>query len=819
MAGMPCHSATTYSRRMSESAKVFFGYPSSPESSRETLANAAKRLGRVGGLNVTTWEELGTTGQIVIDRILDAISEAAVSVFDITTLNENVLFEIGFAVGAERPLWLVRDVSDDVAAEKWSQIGIIDGLGYKTFLNSAEIVGPFMDERPDTGHPPPVEDVQTLSERRPGSVGTVFYMQGLHATNADQELVRRVEREREAGLDVTIADTRESSVEALGWYVRQCATADVVLLHLSAARRQMAATHNARCGLVAGIARGIGRPVLMLAETDYKTPFDYKDLLYRYENARDCADRANRWLVRQLQAAHDELDQRARHAVERRKSSALASLRLGEHVAENESRTLEDYFLDTHLYQAVLRGGARLFVGRKGTGKTATLLRATRAFEGDRRVVACSIQPSSYDLSGFERIMAGIGASRDTRQVLIESFWKYLLYSQMALDFLTEVRKRPAGLAHRSPEWELDRYIRGPGDVFNRDFGVRIDRALQSLEAADFGADLAGDRASLANALHSELIARLRKLFAACLTHRDRVAILVDNLDASWDPREDLTDASDLLLGLITAARKIARELERSIPTTGRHEIEVSVAVFLRSDIFERLRTRAPEPDKIPLERIEWDDEDTLLRVVGERYVAAVNEDDARPQELWERFFTGEVHGRSPSAYVVQRVLPRPRDIVWWCNAALDVATQRGHAQVTPDDLITSEKLYSRFAMDALQVELGSLVGDPEALLYAFMGMPARLSRDDLAVVLNGGGVPQDEVESVVAALLGFTFLGVTAQNGTAEFAGDLHQVPRLNAIARSASKNGASPVYAIHPAFHRFLEIGPVNPDQQSLA
>ncbi|UJA19331.1 hypothetical protein HJD18_03340 [Thermoleophilia bacterium SCSIO 60948] len=803
---------------MSDDAKVFFGYPSSPESSRETLASAAATLGRVGGIAVKTWEDLTISGQIVIEKILSAIDAARLCVFDITTLNENVLFEIGYAIGREKPIWLVRDTSDEVAAERWNQIGIVDGLGYETFVNSDEIVGPFMEVRPDTGHSPAIVDVHGFAERDPGSVASIFYMQGLHATNADKELIRTVEREREQGLEVTIADARESSVEALGWYVRQCARADTILLHLASANRQMSATHNARCGLVAGLARGMDKPVLMLATSDFESPFDYRDLLYRYENARDCADRANKWLANRLDAAHQELEARAKHAVERRRSSELASLRLGEHVAENESKTLGEYFVTTHLYQAVVRGGARLFVGRKGTGKTATLLQATREFERDRRVLACSMQPSSYDLTGFERVMSRI-AARDTRQIIIEAFWKYLLYSQMSLELTEELRRRPAGIEPGTPEWDLDQYLRGPGAIFTRDFGVRIDHALERLEQAGLGSNPTADRANLANALHTKLIAELRDLIAPCLTYKDRVAVLVDNLDASWDPREDLSAASDLLLGLIAASRKVSKDLERRLPSVGREEFEVSVAVFLRSDIFERIRDRAPEPDKLPLERIEWNDEATLLRVVGERYVAAVDNERARPQELWERYFTGILDDLSPSAYVLERVIPRPRDIVWWCNTALDVASRRGHAQVTPDDLREAESLYSRFVIEAMQVELGSLTDDPEALIYAFAGAPDQVSEDDVIAMLRGAGVRDEDLDAVTKALIGFTFLGLLTQAPHAQFASDLHQVERLRALARGSARRGVAVRYCIHPAFHSYLEVGPVHPDQQALA
>ena len=41
-------------------------------------------------------------------------------------------------------------------------------------------------------------------------------------------------------------------------------------------------------------------------------------------------------------------------------------------MAENEANGLPEYFLETSFYDEVLEDQTRLFVGRKGTGKTAT---------------------------------------------------------------------------------------------------------------------------------------------------------------------------------------------------------------------------------------------------------------------------------------------------------------------------------------------------------------------------------------------------------------------------------------------------------------
>src|SRR5688500_2484577 len=103
----------------SVTASVFFGYPSRPEISRDAIAAAAKRLGTSTDLEIVTWEDLRVSGRLIIDRIVTAIDRAAVSAFDVTTLNENVLFELGYAIASNKRIWLLRDTSDQTAAVTW----------------------------------------------------------------------------------------------------------------------------------------------------------------------------------------------------------------------------------------------------------------------------------------------------------------------------------------------------------------------------------------------------------------------------------------------------------------------------------------------------------------------------------------------------------------------------------------------------------------------------------------------------------------------------------------------------------------------------
>lgn len=127
---------------------VFFGYPSRPEMSRESLANAAAAIQQSGVITAVTWEELDISGRLIIGRITEAIDRATATVFDVTFLNENVMFEVGYAIGADRRVWLVRQTSHVAAERAFSDFGVLRNVGYEAYENSHDLAASFHEKRP-----------------------------------------------------------------------------------------------------------------------------------------------------------------------------------------------------------------------------------------------------------------------------------------------------------------------------------------------------------------------------------------------------------------------------------------------------------------------------------------------------------------------------------------------------------------------------------------------------------------------------------------------------------------------------------------------
>lgn len=88
----------------------FVAYPGEPEAIAATIEAAAAIL-RKQGRSIETWRQISNAGKIIFCEICMRIRGSDVLVADVTTLNFNVLFELGYALGLGLPVIPIRDTS------------------------------------------------------------------------------------------------------------------------------------------------------------------------------------------------------------------------------------------------------------------------------------------------------------------------------------------------------------------------------------------------------------------------------------------------------------------------------------------------------------------------------------------------------------------------------------------------------------------------------------------------------------------------------------------------------------------------------------
>jgi hypothetical protein len=787
-----------------ETLTAFFAYPSSPAMVGGTVRRATADLSHRTELAPVTWEDLKERGRgpLIIADVLEAIESAAVSIFEVTTLNQNVLFELGFAIGRERRVWLIRDPSHAGADRAWQEFQVLTGIRYSEYQNSQQIVEAFASERP-WDKPETVYSL-LIGQLPPAGIGSLLYLKSRHETDAERELSRKVDQQRRAGVPVVVSDPAEGSAQPLGWYAEQVYRSTAVLVHLTGSSRVEASVHNARGALVAGMAHGMGRPLLMLAEADYTAPLDYQDLLRIYRNAEEAVQRAEQWMLEHLEGVAEAAKRTAAVRTRLRLANELSSLRLGEPVAEMEELWLEDYFVPTAAFGDVMAPRTTVFVGRKGTGKTANLLRAAQVLEADKRNLVTVIRPPGYELESIVRLLRQY-TERDTKGYLVEALWKFLLTSEVALTAYQRIQERSVSPQEGTPEWKFSEFLRERPFLLE-DFAVRLEQSVQSVLGAKDESSIGDARTAISERLHGGVLQELRKVLGPVLKDSERVAILIDNLDKAWERSADIDQLSYLLLGLLAAIGPVAEEFGKA--DRWRQPVRVSVAVFLRSDIYARIARVAREPDRIPLTRLLWQDRDLLLRIVEDRYRAARNE-EVEGSELWDMFFVPSVAGQPVREYVASRILSRPRDLLMFCNAAITSAVNRGHSIVELDDLEDAERNYSLFALEALKVETGLLGDRIEEVLYEFAGGASILEQADALASIRHVVADPGESQEILEQLRSLSFFGIETAPDRFSHAEEPAERARDEALAnRFETRHSRAPRLEVHPAFRRYLEI-----------
>jgi hypothetical protein len=370
------------------------------------------------------------------------------------------------------------------------------------------------------------------------------------------------------------------------------------------------------------------------------------------------------------------------------------------------------------------------------------------------------------------------------------------------------IEARPVGVPYTEAERDLIRFVDESPFHIRAEFAVRFEQTVGYLRRSGVvdTSSVASGRDLLNEALYTEAIGRLRRLLGTVLTGRERVCILIDNLDKAWDRQLDLNTLSHLLLGLLGAIGRTARDFERE--DHWRQRVELSLVVFLRSDIYTYIQRVAREPDKIPTQVVVWTDLELLLRVIEERFLA-LRPPRTSTDELWGRFFCQTVSGISAREYIVSRVLPRPRDIVYLCNAAVIAAVNRRHECVEEEDILSAEQNYSQFAFEALLVENGITVEQFEEVLLEFAGADAVLPISEARSSVQLAGISADSVDYVIERLKVMSFFGLEVGPERFSYVEGGPDSSRAEALARRYARESAAEArYAIHPAYRKYLEI-----------
>ena len=781
----------------------FYAYPTFPLSLSETIETAIPKLCKTGYVDIIGWKSLGVSGKFVIGKICEAIRKADIFLCDVTNLNPNVLFELGYAIAQDKRVWLSLDRTDPKAESNFKKTKILSTIGYRTYSNSDNLTEGFLSDRPFSEIEETLyRDLIEPQLHRSGRPNNLLYMKSSVETEASKRISQFLSNEK---IHLFIDDPSEVSIQTLNWYIEHIVDSGYILVHLIDEERSKAnETQNIKYSFLAGLAYGLDRNVLMLAHHPYEPPFDYQQLLAVHKTASEGIELLQPWINQVLQEIQDNKDLVTKSKHLKNEAFSLRKIYIGDYIAENEQDQLNNYFIETAAFSDAIRTNqSMIFVGSKGTGKTATLFQIVERLSSNKDNHLCVLKPVDYDLDGVLRLLR-LSIPLSEQGYLMESLWKYLVYTQLAFSFVERINNRSIYIADNSHEQALKRFVEENKKYIQSDFTIRLETAVSNLCNIVFSQETASIRVKVSETLHENLLNQLRKFLGNVLFDK-KVYILIDNLDKAWRQKSDLEPLSNFIFGLMSVSRAITEEFKRSGPSW--RPSNVSVLVFLRRDIFTFMRAHAREADKLICTSIDWSDPYLLQRIIEERFIFSLDE-QITPDTVWKRFFPAKTRNIETKTYLVNHVIPRPRDIIYICKTALAQAVNRGNPRIEEEDIVGAEKEYSEYAFLTLVSEIKPQFPYIEELLVELAGSNEIITYTNLCDALVKLKQPQSDVDLLIQLLETSLFLGIEASPNEFRYLYEHEKPEIIRARAKKVTEQTGILRYKINLPFHAYLEI-----------
>jgi hypothetical protein len=659
-------------------------------------------------------------------------------VADLTFINDNVTYELGYAIGAGKDIRLIRNAS--IGLDNLKQIGLFDTLlrdEFKTRQDLERILrgraaprnkwisGPTNDRQP----------IYVLSPPAPTEFNTRLFS----AIKKRCRFKFRSFKPWEMGR-LTAQEAWDQIAASFGVVVTWAEGT-----HLEARR------NNQRAAFLYGIARGLDRPTLLLAHERSELPADLQDQATRFLKVTELDPIFTRFRD-EVQDALNEREEAPPLPL-----ALLDSIRCGDPVAESEQEDLRDYFLETEEFKRTLDSDGNIVIGRKGSGKTAIFLQVRDRIRSDKRNIVIDLNPGGYQLLKLKEIMVEL-QSQGLRKEFIAAFWQYVLWLEIAYKILEKDERaadRDHALAVRYEKLKsafTTRADTGIGDFSER---LRILVDMIGERFADGGtSSKTVPSSSLLQIVYGTQITDIRTQVLSYLKLKGEILFLFDNLDRMRSP-SGIDDADGvLLIGLIESMQDISKQFRRA-------KFAFRWALFIRSDVYEFVvRGMADYGKHTPL-ALEMGRQ-RALKAYPQAAPGGVNSSARTTWDaVWPTISVTTVRGEDTLDFLACASLMRPRYMIRLFETARRRAINMGHQRILEDDYLAGLEDLAWTATEDLELELRDIVQHTERLLFDIAQLSGACGLPELREAIANRVGATDIVERVTDVLLWSGSIGI----------------------------------------------------------
>ena len=717
----------------------FIAFAARDRTHSDTITRAAEAASS-GDTTYVIWSRDDRSGTPVDRAVEGWLDDADGLVADLTFVNDNVTYEVGYAIGAGKAVRLIRNSS--VKIDDLKSIGLLDTLLRDEFRTRGELEGilrnrgagrnKWLAARRNDRQP-----IYALSPPAPTEFNTRLFSAIKKRTRYKFRSFKTWEMGR-----LTAQDAWDNVSASFAVVVTWADATDLD------ARR-----NNQRAAFVYGLARGLGIPALLIAHERSPLPTDFADQAVRFNVFTD--------LDRILTDFRDEVQD----AIEERGEAhplplaLLDAIRCGDPAAENEQDHLRDYFLETEEFKRALGDDANIVVARKGSGKTAIFLQVRDRVRADRGNIVIDLNPEGYQLIKLKELMVEL-QSQGLRKEFVAAFWQYVLWLEITYKILEKDEKAARHdhtLAQRFDK--LQAAFTSRVDTGTGDFSERL-RLLTEMIAGRFRAKPGTSLASsdLLQIVYGTEIADIRAQVLSYLRLKGEILFLFDNLDRMRAPSGFDADDGLLLLGLIESMQDIAKQFRRA-------KFAFRWKLFIRSDVYEFIvRGMADYGKHTPL-ALEWGDPEILKRILQRRIEASTRQMQHAWETLWPAISVSTVGGVDTLDFMVSASLMRPRYLIRLFETARRRAINMGHQRIAEEDYMAALEELAWTVSEDLELELRDIVSSTDRLLYDLAQLNGACGIPELRDAVANRVGATDVVEKVIDVLLWSGAIGIAAGN------------------------------------------------------
>ncbi len=774
---------------MNQNGKVqcFVASPGAPAELLSGLTSAVAQANAASPRHIFhLWTDNDIVGKSLVEPIYDGIDKSGFFIADITYLNLNVTYEVGYAIGRSKRAVLTRNITLVGDIELANEIGIFDTLGrfeYSSWDKLADYIAAFKETTP-SGIEYPTDTVRRIFFLDiPGTSDAVRLI--VSAIKSEFRLYRSFSDEESIRLSAPFAIENVSS------------SSGVIIPFLSPTYKK-ADIHNFRAMFVAGLAHGMDRPTLILKSANVVAPLNIRDSVSDYRDEHDIARLISRFRVDVNQTFE------ALTTKQSRDFSLLQQLTIGDSSAENEFTTLKAYYLPIDAFGRTLQGQVDLVTSRKGSGKSALFFQVRDNLRQNRQNVIVDLRPEGYQLTQLKETVLEF-LKPGSQDYLLTSFWHYILLLEI-VHRIIEMDDKRHQFDHRITETyrQLEGIYTTSDVELAGDFSQRL--LILTRNVAKRYNELGTDRPSVISGgeitrlVYAHDIHRLEQVLAQYLRYKDAVWILFDNLDRGWSTGGVSPEDILILRSLINAARKLKRELEDK-------GVNIHTVVFVRNDVYELLMEGTADFGKEMRVNLDWTDRRQLEELLRRRFEFGFAPFKGKAiDEIWKTVFADVDDKILSLEYLVDLCLLRPRNLIKLIQHCKGLAVNVGHEKIQVADVVNALDAYSRDLAREINREISDVFPMADRMLYDFVGEKSRMSLDDVRVLAELKGLDSATAEKVIDLLLYYGVIELVGTDKRITYIYDVqYDMEIMKALIR---KRGADVEVQVNPAFWPILRM-----------